>query len=100
MITDIAVEEVEFRCRESHWQDCAEYDVVFYTDAEGDTWEFYSLDGVPVMSPYTVDGAPLCPVCRRTVPGRPVARRVIPVPPADGDGRPRQRSQDVNRGRA
>ena len=60
MITDIAVEEVEFRYAQSHWRDRAEYDVVSYTDAEGGNWDFYSLDGVPVLSPYTVDGAPIC----------------------------------------
>ncbi|MDQ3763645.1 MAG: hypothetical protein M3460_19085 [Actinomycetota bacterium] len=61
MITDIAVERVEFRCPKSHWQSVVDYDVVLYADAEGDTWEFFSVDGVPTLSPYTVDGAPLCP---------------------------------------
>ncbi len=28
MITDIAVERVEFRCPESHWQSVVDYDVV------------------------------------------------------------------------
>jgi hypothetical protein len=83
VITDIAVERVEFRCPESHWQSVIDYDVVVYVDAEGDNWEFYSKDGVPSVSPYTVDGAPLCPVCHRVVVGTPVARRPIPVPPGD-----------------
>lgn len=85
MIVDIAVERVVFRCPESHWCTEAEYDVVIYVDAVGDTWEFFSLDGLPTPSPYTVDGAPFCPRCHRAVPGHPTARRFIPVPPsADG----------------
>lgn len=90
MITDIAVERVEFRCPESHWRSVVDYDVVTYTDADGADIEFYSKDGVPALSPYTVGGAPLCPVCHRAVVGTPIARRLIPVPPGD-DRRPRQR---------
>ena len=89
MITDIAVERVEFRCPESHWDCVVDYDVVLYVDAEGDTWEFFSVDGVACPSPYTVDGAPLCPICHRVVVGTPIARRFIPVPPGD-DSRPRR----------
>jgi hypothetical protein len=89
MITDIAVERVEFRCPEGHWESCVDYDVVLYVDAEGDTWEFYSVDGVPTPSPYYIDGAPFCPVCHRAVRGRPAARRVIPVPPG-APGTPRR----------
>jgi hypothetical protein len=99
MITDIAVERVEFRCPESHWQSVVDYDVVLYVDAEGDTWQFFSVDGVPTLSPYTVDGAPLCPICHRVVVGAPVARRFIPVPPGD-DRRPRQLASDPKTQRA
>jgi len=99
VITDIAVERVEFRCPESHWQSVVDYDVVVYVDAEGDAWEFYSKDGVPSLSPYTVDGAPLCPVCHRAVVGTPVARRLIPVPPGE-DRRPREPVSDLEAHRA
>ena len=34
MITDIAVERVEFRCPESHWRSVVDYDVVTYTEAD------------------------------------------------------------------
>ena len=34
MITDTAVERVEFRCPESHWQSVVDYDVVTYADAD------------------------------------------------------------------
>ena len=47
MITDIAVERVEFRCPDSHWQSVVDYDVVLYVDADGATWEFYSVNGIP-----------------------------------------------------
>lgn len=93
MITDIAVERVEFRCPDSHWQSVVDYDVVVYVDADGATWEFFSVNGVLTPSPYTIDGAPLCPVCHRAVPGNPVARRFISVPPGD-DRRPRRRVSD------
>ena len=99
MITDIAVERVEFRCPESHWQCVVDYDVVLHVDAEGDVWEFFSVDGVPTPSPYTVDGAPICPICHRVVVGTPVARRFIPVPPGD-DRRPRQPVSDLETRRA
>lgn len=99
MITEIAVERVEFRCSESHWSRTVDYDLVLYVDAEGDTWEFFSVDGIPTLSPYTVDGAPLCPICHRVVVGTPVARRFIPVPPGD-DRRPRQAVTDLPTQRA
>jgi hypothetical protein len=89
MISDIAVERVELRCPELHWQSVVDYDAVLYADAEGDTWEFFSVDGVPTPSPYTVDGALLCPICHRVVVRVPVARRFIPVPPGN-DRTPRQ----------
>jgi hypothetical protein len=63
---------------------------VHYVDAECDTWEFVSLDGVPVMWHYTVDGAPFRPECRRAVPGRSMARRFTPARPGER-GRPAQR---------
>jgi hypothetical protein len=99
VITEIAVERVEFRCPESHWHSVVDYDVVLYVDADGDTWEVFSTNGVPTPSPYTVDGAPLCPVCHRAVIGTPVARRFIPVPSGD-DRRPRQPVSDPETHRA
>jgi hypothetical protein len=62
VITDIAVEWVEFRCPDSHWQSVVDYDVVVYVDADGATWEFFSVNGVLTPSPYTIDGAP-CALC-------------------------------------
>jgi hypothetical protein len=99
MITDIAVERVEFRCPKGHWQTSVDYHVVLYTDAAGDTWEVFSVDGVPTPSPYYVDGAPLCPVCHRAVPGRPVWRRFIPLPTEQPD-QPRRRVESPETWRA
>ncbi|HEY2204906.1 MAG TPA: hypothetical protein VGH99_10595 [Pseudonocardia sp.] len=86
VITEIAVERVRFECPESHWRMEADFDLVLHVDAVGDTWELFSLDGIPVPSPYTVEGAFFCPVCHRAVPGRPVARRFVPVPEDRGEG--------------
>jgi hypothetical protein len=100
VITEIAVERVRFRCRESHWECEADYDVVIHEDASGDTWELFSFNGQPVLSPYDVDGAPFCPVCHRAVPGRPVARRFVPIPPDSGPQSGRRLSEtDEHRNR-
>ncbi|MDX6660636.1 MAG: hypothetical protein QOJ55_1458 [Solirubrobacteraceae bacterium] len=90
MITGFAVERVEFVCPASHWRNVVDYDVVEYTAPGGDVWEYYSVDGVPAMSPYDIDGAPLCPRCGRPALGRQVARRVVPLPSGEED-RPRRR---------
>ena len=66
MIDEIAVERVRLFCPEDHWQQEVDVDVVRYADPDGGLWEYFSIDGDPVMSPYTPDGRPLCPVCGRT----------------------------------
>lgn len=38
VIRDIAVERVQFRCPQSHWQSVVDYDAVLYADPEGTTW--------------------------------------------------------------
>jgi len=38
VITGIAVERVELRCPDSHWQSVVDYDLVPYVEADGDTW--------------------------------------------------------------
>jgi len=91
MIDEIAVERVRLFCPEDHWQQEVDVDVVRYADPDGGQWEYFSVDGEPVMSPYTPDGRPLCPVCGRTTAARLLSRRVVPVP--DG-GRLRSRWED------
>jgi len=80
MIDEIAVERVRLFCPEDHWQQEVDVDVVRYADPDGGQWEYFSVDGEPVMSPYTPDGRPLCPVCGRTTAARLLRRRLVPVP--------------------
>jgi hypothetical protein len=84
MIDEVAVERVRLFCREGHWEETVDYDVVRYADPDGGLWEYYSVNAVPTMPPYTADGTPLCPVCRRSTVGRLVARRVVALPRQEG----------------
>lgn len=86
MIDEIAVERVLLFCPEDHWQQEVDVDVVRYADPDGGLWEYFSIDGEPVLSPYTPDGRPLCPSCGRTTAARLLHRRLVPVP---GGGQPR-----------
>ena len=80
MIDEIAVERVLLFCPEDHWRQEVDVDVVRYADPDGGLWEYFSIDGDPVMSPYTPDGRPLCPVCWRMTAARLLSRRLVPVP--------------------
>lgn len=84
MIDEIAVERVRLFCPEGHWQREVDVDVVRYADPDGGLWEYFSIDGDPVMSPYTPDGRPLCPVCGRTTAARLLRRRWSRCPTAAG----------------
>jgi hypothetical protein len=84
MIEEIAIERVRLFCVDGHWQQEIDYDVVRYADPGGGEWEFFSVDGSPVMSPYTQDGRPFCPVCRRGTAAKLVSRRLVPVPRGPG----------------
>ncbi|MFD8592605.1 hypothetical protein ACFV1B_24190 [Streptomyces sp. NPDC059637] len=84
MITELAVERVEFTCGHCWTRWSADYDVQHYQDDRGADWEYFSRDGVPVASPYTPEGAPACPLCGRHWVGRLQARRPVPVPGGDG----------------
>ncbi|WP_254705589.1 hypothetical protein [Streptomyces vilmorinianum] len=81
MLTELAVERVEFACGRCWLEWSADYDIQHYRDEVGDDWEYVYRDGVPVASPYTPAGAPPCPRCGRRWVGRIVARRTIPTPP-------------------
>ncbi|MGW0396003.1 hypothetical protein ACWDYJ_35115 [Streptomyces sp. NPDC003042] len=96
MITEMALERVEFTCGRCWYEWSLDYDVQQYSDddAGGRVWEYFSRDGIPVASPYTPAGAPPCPVCGRRWVGRLLARRPIPAPP--GPARtPRQEITDA-----
>lgn len=86
MIDEIAVERVRLFCPEGHWQQDVDHDVVRYADPDGGLWEFFSVEGAPVPSPYASDGRPLCPVCGRTTAARLIARRLVPLPAPGGIG--------------
>ncbi|MDH6125668.1 hypothetical protein [Kitasatospora sp. GP82] len=80
MITELAVERVEFTCGHCWHSWSADYDVQHYRDEEGNDWEYFSHDGIPVASPYSPDGAPACPGCHRHWVGHLTARRLVPLP--------------------
>lgn len=97
MITELAVERVEFTCGSCWHRWSVDYDVQRYLDDHGDEWEYFYRDNTAIPSPYTPQGAPPCESGRRWG-GRLVARRPVPlsgdadVPrdhvPADGAHRP------------
>ncbi|WP_214370007.1 hypothetical protein [Pseudonocardia sp. H11422] len=99
MISEIALDTVEFRCPWAHPGSSGEYHVVHYEDAEGGDYEFFSVRGVPVPSPYTLDGAPVCPDCGVLVPGRLIARRYLEMPD-DGRRPDRDHAADGRIGRS
>ncbi|MDX2938789.1 hypothetical protein [Streptomyces ipomoeae] len=85
MITELAVERVEFTCGHCWHKWSADYDVQYYRDENGDDWEYFTRDGHAVPSPYAPEGAPPCPICGRHWVGRLTARRPVPVPPGPLD---------------
>lgn len=81
MITELAVERVEFTCGHCWHKWSADYDVRYYRDENGDEWEYFTRDGQGVPSPYDPEGASACPICGCRRVGRLTARRPVPVPP-------------------
>jgi hypothetical protein len=98
MITELAVERVEFICGSCWHRWSVDYDVQRYRDALDAEWEVFYRDNIAVPSPYTPQGAPPCEHCGRRWVGRLVARRPVPLPggadtprsrvPAEGGYRP------------
>ena len=93
MITELAVERVEFTCGQCwhHWS--VDYDVQHYRDDDGTDWEYFSHDGIGAASPYTPDGGVPCPQCGRHWVGHLVARRLVPLAGSPGAS-PRHRIPD------
>ena len=92
MLRELAVERFRFSCHHcGHvWND--EYDVQHVDDGHGVTWEYYSLDGVPVPAP-TAPGTVTCARCGAgRVSVELVAVREVPLveAPDEAAGRPRQ----------
>ncbi|MFC6595072.1 hypothetical protein [Kitasatospora paranensis] len=94
MITELAVERVEFTCGQCwhHWT--VDYDVQHYRDDDGADWELFSHDGIGAASPYTADGGAPCPGCGRHWVGHLAARRLVPPAPG-GAATPRHRITDL-----
>jgi hypothetical protein len=90
MITELAVERVEFTCGHCWHKWSVDYDVQYYRDEDGHEWEYFTRDGQSVSSPYEPQGAPPCPICGRRWVGRLMARRSVPLPPGPA-GTPRVR---------
>lgn len=95
MITELAVERVEFTCGHCWHPWSADYDVLHYRDEDGADWEYFSRDGNPVPAPYSVEGAPACPQCHSGHwVGHLAARRLVPLPSGDL-GEPRSSVGDL-----
>ncbi|MBA2945992.1 hypothetical protein [Streptomyces himalayensis] len=99
MITELALERVEFTCGHCWYRWSADYDVQHYRDDDGEEWEYFTRDGIAATSPYEPQGAPPCPLCGRRWVGRLTARRPVPVPPGAADA-PRQKITGLDEYRA
>ncbi len=95
MLKEVAVERYRFTCAGCGHVWSTDYDAQHVEDGHGVTWEYYSLNGIPVPSP-TAPGSLSCPHCGATwIHFQLVAVRTVPLAdPADGQAgrsRPRQR---------
>jgi hypothetical protein len=95
LIKEVAVERYGFTCAGCGHAWSTDYDVQHVEDGHGLTWEYYSLDGIPVLSP-TAPGTLSCPRCGATwIHVDLVAVRTVPLaesPHGEADpARPRQR---------
>lgn len=94
LLKELSVERLRFSCPGCGFVWTADYDVQHAEDGHGLTWEYYSLNGIPVPSP-SVRGSVTCPHCGATwVHWELLAVRDIPlVDPAASEAhsaRPRQ----------
>lgn len=94
VITELALERVEFTCGHCWHQWSIDYDVQHYRDDDGNDWEYFYRDGIAAASPYTAEGSVRCPECGRHWVGHVVARREIPAAPGSLDT-PRQPIGDL-----
>ena len=95
MLEELAVERYCFTCSGCGHVWSADYDVQHIEDGHGLTWEYYSLNGIPVPSP-TARGSLSCPRCGAAwIHFQLVAVRTVPLAePSHGQAdpdRPRQR---------
>ena len=100
MLKDLAVERFRFSCHGCGHAWTSDYDVQHIDDGHGVTWEYYSLNGVPVTAP-TAAGSISCPQCGAGwVSGVLVAVREIPLVASSGGGEdPERPRRPVDAGR-
>lgn len=101
MLKEVAVERYCFTCAGCGHTWTTDYDVQHVEDGHGLTWEYYSLNSIPVPSP-TAPGTLSCPRCGATwIHFELDAVRTVPlVEPAQPQGdpaRPRQRLEAERR---
>ena len=98
MHTELAVERYEFSCPHCGARWISDYDVQHVTSHDGGTWQYYSLNGIPVPAP-TGHGCVTCRACGAThLYASLIARRDIPLP-APGHHHLRQRLTGTDRAR-
>ncbi|MQA12801.1 MAG: hypothetical protein GEV09_01140 [Pseudonocardiaceae bacterium] len=88
MIRDNAIERYGFRCGHCGASWTRDYEVSHVTNAGGDTWDSYSFNGSPAMTP-TAPGAVSCPRCGANMQVRLIASRPTApgAAPTSGTGR-------------
>ncbi len=89
MLKEVAVERYRFTCAGCGHVWSTDYDVQHVEDGHGLTWEYHSLNGIPVPSP-AARGSLSCPRCGATwIHVELVAVRTVPhaEPEADDPGR-------------
>ena len=94
MLKEVAVERHRFTCAGCAHVWTTDYDVQHVEDGHGLTWEYHSLNGIPVPSP-TAPGTLSCPRCGATwIHFQLEAVRTVPLAEPSGGpadpGRPRQ----------
>lgn len=62
MRTESYVERYAFTCVHCHHRWTVDYEVRHVEDGRGHEHDYYSRDGLPVVSPF-VPGGPCCPLC-------------------------------------
>ena len=100
MLKEVAVERYRFTCPGCGHTWSADYDVQHVDDGHGVTWEYYSLNGIPVESP-AARGSLCCPRCGATwIHFELDAVRTVPlVEPAEGQSDPARPRQRLDAGR-
>ncbi len=100
MLKEVAVERYRFTCAGCAHVWPTDYDVQHGEDGHGLTWEYHSLNEMPVPSP-TAPGSLMCPHCGATwIHVELVAVRTVPLAePADGRAVPDRPRQQLDLGR-